>query len=67
MLINSDGQQFHRYQQNEQPPLNSSSNQWKRNRPRHVALTMHIITWDSRKNIAGGNKFDNGISTLSLL
>ena len=24
MLINSDGQQYHQYQQNEQPPLNSA-------------------------------------------
>jgi len=37
----SYGQQFHRYQQNEQPPV--TSNNWMQKRPLHIVLGIQVL------------------------
>jgi len=41
--LNRDGQQFHEYQQHEQPPLTWNQSNTKR-RPCHIALEIHVQT-----------------------
>ena len=48
-----DCQQFHQYQQNEQPHL--TSNNRTQIRPRHMALEIHGKAWDRCTNVAGLN------------
>ena len=56
---NRDGQQFHQYPQNEQPPL--TYNHWTlQNRPRHVALNILVLAWDIHQNC-------DGVKTLIIL
>jgi len=47
--LNSDGQQFHQYQQNLLPSL--TSNHWIQKIPLHVALEIQVLTWDRNKHM----------------
>ena len=46
--LNSDGQQFHLYQQNEQSPLTSSH--WTKLRLRHMTLEIQVMAYISRSD-----------------
>jgi hypothetical protein len=52
--LNSDGQQFHQYQQYEQLPL--TSNHWTQKKPQYVTLESHVPPWDKHKNVVGLNR-----------
>jgi hypothetical protein len=52
--LNNDCQQFHQYQQNEQPPL--TSNHQTLSRPRHIPKENRLLTWDRLINAAGLNR-----------
>lgn len=52
--LESDGQQYHKYQQNEQPPL--TSHHVTQCRPQHVALEIQGGAWDSDMHLAGLNR-----------
>ena len=52
--LNSYGQQFHWYQQNEQSLL--TRNNWTQKSPRHMALEIHVLAWDSCQNVAALNR-----------
>ena len=52
--LNSDDQQFHRYQHNQQPPL--ASNHRTQNRPQRTAWKIKVIAWDRNTNVAGSNQ-----------
>jgi hypothetical protein len=51
--LNSDGQQFHQYQQNEQ--LSLTFIQWTQKNPWHMTLEIQILDWDRHKTVAGLN------------
>ena len=45
-----NGQMFHQYQLNEQPP------HWKQKRPRHLTMEIQVLAWDRHKNVTGVNQ-----------
>ena len=49
--LNSDGQQFHQYQQNEWLPLIYSH--WKQKRPWNITLEIQVLARDRHKYVAG--------------
>jgi hypothetical protein len=53
-VLNSDGQQFHQYQQNKQPHLSPQIIEHKKRQ--HMVLESHILDWDSHKNVVGLNQ-----------
>jgi len=67
--LNSDGQQFHQYQQNAQSPL--ALTQWTHIKPWPMTLEIQVLAWDRHKHVAGLNRlmglqcspFDNWISS----
>jgi hypothetical protein len=50
----SDRQQFHQYQQKEQPPL--TSNNWRQEKPKHMALEIQVLASDRHTIVAGFNQ-----------
>ena len=52
--LNGGGQQFYKYQQNEQPPL--TSNQWTQKQPRHKALEYEVLTLGEHTDVAVLNR-----------
>ena len=46
--LNSDGQQFHRYQQTKHAPL--TTNDFSTKRPRHMSLEIQILAWGRLNN-----------------
>ena len=48
------GQQFHQYQQKEQPPL--TSNNWRQEKPKHMALEIQVLASDRHTIVAGFNQ-----------
>jgi hypothetical protein len=49
--LNKDGQQFHKFQQSQQPP--QTREQLKKN---HMELEIQVVLWDSHKYAAGLNQ-----------
>jgi len=49
--INSDCEQFHKYQLNEQSPLTFFY--WIQKIPRLMTLVIQILAWDRHKHVAG--------------
>ena len=52
--LNTDGQQFHQYQQNEQSPLTLTHLTQKQGR--HITLEIRIIAMDRHTDAAGLNR-----------
>ena len=67
--LNSNGEQFHQYQQNKQSPFTLTH--WTYKRPRHM-MEIQVLAWDRHKHVAGLNqlmgfqtfRFDNWVSSL---
>ena len=55
--LNSGGQQFHQYLQNEQPPLKTKKGPW------HILLDIQVLDYGQAQKY-GGVKLVNGILTL---
>ena len=54
--LNSNGQQFHQYQQNEQPPLAPKSlNIKKKYHDTCMTLGIKVLAWDRQNIVAGLN------------
>jgi len=51
--LNSDVQQFHKYQQNEQSPL-TLTELTEHKRPRHMTMKIKVLDLDKHKNVLGG-------------
>jgi hypothetical protein len=70
MKRNSDGHQFHQYQQNEQSLLILIKLAEHKNRPRYMTLEIQVLAWDRHNNVVGlillmwsqPSPFDNRIS-----
>jgi hypothetical protein len=45
-----DGQQFHHYQQPDQPP--HTSNHWIQKTPQHMQTDIKVLAWDRHKDVA---------------
>jgi len=57
--LNSEGKQFHQFQENENPPV--TSNYWTQKRPRHIYMTLEIqcLAWNRHKNVVELNRLWN--------
>ena len=51
--LNSDGQEFHQYQQTELP--HHTSNNRAQKRPQHMTLEIQVLAWDRHKHVVGLN------------
>jgi hypothetical protein len=60
--LNSDGQQFHPYQQYEQSPLTST--QWTQRRPRQMELDIQSLSWDRDKHVMRLNQQSQIIESI---
>ena len=71
--LNSNGEQFHQYQQNKQSSFTWTH--WTQKRPQHMMLEIQVLAWDSHTHVAGLNQlmgsqifpFDNWVSMLTIL
>ena len=61
---NTDGQQFHQYQQNEEPFL--TSNHWTQKRSWHMMWEIWVLDWNSHKLVAGLNQLMGSQPTLLI-
>ena len=70
--LDSDGQQFHKYQQNKKSPFTLTHR--TQNRPQHIMLEIQVLAWDKHNNVAGLNQLmgslpsphDNWISNRKI-
>jgi hypothetical protein len=53
MKRNSDGHQFHQYQQNEQSLLILIKLAEHKKRPQHMTLEIQVLAWDRHNNVVG--------------
>ena len=63
--LNSDGHQFHQYQQNEQSPLIPTDSLKTKKVQNDMTLEIQVLAWDRYKNVTGLNRLMG--SQLSLL
>ena len=50
--LNSDGHQFHQYQQKEQSPLISTELTKSQKRTRHMTLEIQVMAWNRYRNLS---------------
>ena len=50
--LNSDGHQFHQYQQKEQSPLISTELTKPQKRTRHMTLEIQVMAWNRYRNLS---------------
>ena len=64
-MKNSNGHEFHQYQQNKRAPLILTELTEHKKTPRHRTLEIKVLDWDKYNNVAGLNWLIG--SQLSLL